>query len=333
MADGSSGSTWISTLFSTTLYTINVQDTGDTEASAFDSSKIYSTDAIYTVELSEYAETLPLALLYCMFEIALSDVAAHKAENYMAKIEANQELQAAASVAIAAGEALQEEVYATTSAFISANDDWVTTADWTPTHNAGTNYDTAFGASLIAFLEDSDYVGVSGDVTASYVFTSDGNTAVWTLTGFSALDEDGNVYELTVTYTVQRATAEDNVTTPFVVDGGTFIIASGDTAATTNVLTTTLNSDTDADIISACELADITEIDGVTIEAGATLTSDQLATLIEELELAQENASSSTQTDMVYAEEYLGQYNSYLTGSSSTLDDYSSSLMSIAGRI
>lgn len=329
---------WISTFFATSLYTINVSDDGT--SGEYDSSLTYSTDAVYTVSMNtEYTGDLPLALMFAVFQIALSDIAAYKTEAYMDKIEANQELQSAASTAIVDAESLQEDVYASTSSFISGNSDWVTTADWSPTNDEHTNYDYAYETLLAQFLEDAGYVGVSGDtITGTYVNNYDdaGNivSATWTLDSISVLDADGNVYDITVTYTVLRESTllTNGNTANYAVDTGTFAIASGADAddATTNVLNATI---TDTGILKACELADITEIDGVAIISGATLTSDQLATLIEELELAQENASTTTQTDMVYAEEYLGQYNSYLTGSSSTLDDYNSALSTIASRI
>ncbi|MFI3271634.1 MAG: hypothetical protein R3Y11_05960 [Pseudomonadota bacterium] len=349
MADGSSGSTWISTLFSTTLYTINVQDTGDEAASAFDSTKIYSTDAIYTVELSEYAETLPLALLYCMFEIALSDVAAHKAENYMAKIEANQELQSAASTAIVAGEALLDGIYETMDELIAADDDWIGVDDFETYLSSIFVGEDAYGGVTVnyaKFVETTlDYLTDAG----AYSIDIDNSTvevSVDMYINIYCTDSDGNAF--TLYYWGGDGSAFDDpdyeegtYPTPNFIDKNTNVLDATSVASLTN------------DILNACVLADITEIGGVALyevdENGdaaytvvdgeviytstAALTSDQLETLLEELELAQENASSTTQTDMVYAEEYLGQYNSYLTGSSSTLDDYSSSLMSIAGRI
>lgn len=350
---------WISSFFSSSMYTITVTDDGST--GVYDSSLTYSTDAVYTVELTEAGKNLPLALLYSMFQIALSDVAAYKAEAYMEKIEKNQEIQSSTSVAIADAEGLQEAMPVTPDEYVEntagcvlvdTNDSTIEYFDASGVKDAidalysensfsSTFVNRSILTNLVGAL-GSDAVYAIADAEELQYALNDEYTSEYSCSiVLTCLSSDGLLTDYTVTFTVGYSPsggpdAGSSSGASYVQD---FECTTSATSST-SIYTATLTDD----IVDACILAGIDEVDGVVIyktdestgvstSTGATLTSDQLDTLIEELELAQENASSTTQTDMVYAEEYLGQYNSYLTGSSSTLDEFNSSIQSIAGRI
>lgn len=351
---------WISSFFSSSMYTITVTDDGST--GVYDSSLTYSTDAVYTVKLTTEGENLPLALLYSMFQIALSDIAAYKAEAYMEKIEKSQDIQSSASVAIADAEGLQEAMPATVAEYVENTAGCVlvdTTVDTIVyfdisgiTDAITANYsDNSFSSafvtkSIVTKLVDElgeDAVYAIADARdLVYTLDEQDNSTYHCSIVLTCLSSEGLLTDYTVTFDVgyssQGGADSGSSTGATYVPTEDFYITS--VGSSTSIYSATLTDD----IVDACILAGIDEVDGVKIyttdestgvstSTGASLTSDQLDTLIEELELAQENASSTTQTDMVYAEEYLGQYNSYLTGSSSTLDDFNSSILSIAGRI
>jgi hypothetical protein len=59
-------------------------------------------------------------------------------------------------------------------------------------------------------------------------------------------------------------------------------------------------------------------------------TADQWEYNIKSLQAHQESVGSDTQQNMVFVQDFMGQYNSYLTGANSAFQQYNQSLLSIA---
>ncbi len=83
-----------------------------------------------------------------------------------------------------------------------------------------------------------------------------------------------------------------------------------------------------ADWEAACEVMDKYGIEHET-DDGKVMRAD-LDTMIASLEAAQEEVSSDVQQEMVYVQDYMGQYNSYTQGASSAISSANETLKTLA---
>ncbi len=80
------------------------------------------------------------------------------------------------------------------------------------------------------------------------------------------------------------------------------------------------------------EMIDFFEDRGITFDTDGNDYShdvDQWEYNIENLSTYRDELGTETQTDMVYVEDFMGQYNSYLTGANSTIDSGNQTLQTI----
>lgn len=66
------------------------------------------------------------------------------------------------------------------------------------------------------------------------------------------------------------------------------------------------------------------------VTMSSTLTSDSLKNMISSVEASQESASSAIQQQMLLAQDYIGQYNSYTQGASSAISSAAETLKTVA---
>ena len=78
------------------------------------------------------------------------------------------------------------------------------------------------------------------------------------------------------------------------------------------------------DMAALCDKA------GITVDEGGTITSKTLDSAISNLEGLQESVSADIQQEMVYVQDYMGQYNAYTQGSSSAVSEANETLKTLA---
>lgn len=80
------------------------------------------------------------------------------------------------------------------------------------------------------------------------------------------------------------------------------------------------------------EVYDMCQKYGIDLPMEGDLTSERIDTIIASLEAAQEEVGSDIQQQMVFIQDYMGQYNSYTQGASSAISDANDTLKAIVTR-
>ncbi len=317
----------------------------------------YPVGTTYKIKFkTDTALEIPLALLYATFQIALSDVASYQAESYMNKIVTNQEIQVASNSAIAEAEKMKGDLSCATMdeflvnypnwILVDGNDEAVTAYLETLIYDKDAyegfiyiNFDDVIARTLEYLKKEGAYII---DKNRGKEFAVDFNKDLYAMTldvvyATEVGDEktlsatEINIVEWSEVY--QKVTNSD----PDYSYSYNAVSSSKNVLDTGGVVTPT------EEFILNCYTAGITEVNGKQLctvdEAGevtpsdVTLTEADLDELIDELDIARGKASSSSQEDMVFAEEYLGQYTSYLSGSSTNIDELGTALLGVAQRI